>query len=243
MHGLRWAPRSSKPLLGILGDVEGRIVPVAPPPIFLFGALGRIVHQLLTPVCQPSSSLQLYCRPPCWRSPTRLHQRRRRPGSAAWAIRWFLAMTSERCLCRRSCSCGLHTTGTSNRDIGLCVVGFHALGSVLVAKGVDHLDTGSNPLAPLALRLLVKNARWKAGRRWSSKARNQSGFRIPHRPGVTFEPTDTKRGSDAGKVALAQRTPVWRLTRLSRRCSCGGYWGVCASVQRNWAQACSAKCG
>src|SRR5207247_9448041 len=33
VHGLRWAPRSSKPLVGILGDVDGRIVPVAPPPI------------------------------------------------------------------------------------------------------------------------------------------------------------------------------------------------------------------
>src|SRR2546426_651459 len=32
VHGLRWAPRSSKPLVGILGDVDGRIVPVAPPP-------------------------------------------------------------------------------------------------------------------------------------------------------------------------------------------------------------------
>jgi hypothetical protein len=34
VHGLRWAPRSSKPLVGILGDVDGRIVPVAPPPFF-----------------------------------------------------------------------------------------------------------------------------------------------------------------------------------------------------------------
>src|SRR5205814_9914142 len=33
VHGLRWAPRSSKPLVGILGDVDGRIVPVAPPPV------------------------------------------------------------------------------------------------------------------------------------------------------------------------------------------------------------------
>jgi len=28
---LRWLP--SKPLVGILGDVDGRIVPVAPPPV------------------------------------------------------------------------------------------------------------------------------------------------------------------------------------------------------------------
>jgi len=34
VHGLRWAPRSSKPTFGILGDVEGRIVPVAAPPVF-----------------------------------------------------------------------------------------------------------------------------------------------------------------------------------------------------------------
>jgi hypothetical protein len=26
-------PRTSKPLVGILGDVDGRIVPVAPPPV------------------------------------------------------------------------------------------------------------------------------------------------------------------------------------------------------------------
>jgi hypothetical protein len=29
-------PRTSKPLVGILGDVDGRIVPVAPPPIAKF---------------------------------------------------------------------------------------------------------------------------------------------------------------------------------------------------------------
>src|SRR5439155_17291108 len=32
-HGLRWAPRPSKPLVGILGDVDGRTVTVAPPPV------------------------------------------------------------------------------------------------------------------------------------------------------------------------------------------------------------------
>src|SRR6267378_5835073 len=29
-------PRTSKPLVGILGDVDGRIVPVAPPPVSEF---------------------------------------------------------------------------------------------------------------------------------------------------------------------------------------------------------------
>jgi hypothetical protein len=33
-------PRTSKPLVGILGDVDGRIVPVAPPPIAKF--LGKV---------------------------------------------------------------------------------------------------------------------------------------------------------------------------------------------------------
>src|SRR5207248_7318503 len=35
-RGERWRtmrPRTSKPLVGILGDVDGRIVPVAPPPV------------------------------------------------------------------------------------------------------------------------------------------------------------------------------------------------------------------
>jgi hypothetical protein len=36
-RGERWRtidPRTSKPLVGILGDVDGRIVPVANPPVF-----------------------------------------------------------------------------------------------------------------------------------------------------------------------------------------------------------------
>jgi hypothetical protein len=33
--------RTSKPTFGILGDVEGRIVPVAPPPVFEAASAGR----------------------------------------------------------------------------------------------------------------------------------------------------------------------------------------------------------
>ena len=31
-------PRTSKPVVGILGDVDGRIVPVAPPPVLVFNS-------------------------------------------------------------------------------------------------------------------------------------------------------------------------------------------------------------
>src|SRR5439155_18576362 len=54
VDGLRWAPRSSKPVLGILGDVEGRIVPVAPPPFFNSNWILRIARFRpgpLTSVC------------------------------------------------------------------------------------------------------------------------------------------------------------------------------------------------
>src|SRR5207302_7578501 len=45
----------SKPLVGILGDVDGRIVPVAPPPVFEFDpdiasyAVYRLIELLLPP--------------------------------------------------------------------------------------------------------------------------------------------------------------------------------------------------
>ena len=45
----------SKPLVGILGDVDGRIVPVAPPPVFEFdpdiasNAVYRLIELLLPP--------------------------------------------------------------------------------------------------------------------------------------------------------------------------------------------------
>src|SRR6266849_4043026 len=43
-------PRTSKPLVGILGDVDGRIVPVAPPPVSNLGSDRELRRQSLTGV-------------------------------------------------------------------------------------------------------------------------------------------------------------------------------------------------